>query len=498
MPSSASRQLVWFRADLRTADNAALHHACQSAAGGSGGVVGLFILCARQWRDRHDMADIRAAFVLRHLRQLSLDLHALNIPLVIRACEWFKDVPELVVNVAQQTGCEAVHAGEECELNERLRDDAVAAACDAVGLRFRCYTDNTLSAPGSIVTQQGRSFTVFTPFRKAWTRAAMEQGIPAVLPTPPRQARTGIASDPVPDVLPPFDLSHDRADLWPAGERHALARMQRFAAHRLHDYKNLRDHPGINGTSTLSPYLAVGSISPRQCLALAVDHGGGLANPSPGAEQWISELLWREFYKHILVAFPHVCKRRAFRPIYDSLPWRIDPDALTRWQQGTTGYPIVDAAMRQLRATGWMHNRCRMIAAMFLSKHLLIDWRLGEKHFMRHLIDGDLASNNGGWQWSASTGTDAQPYFRIFNPALQSRRFDARGSYIRMFVPELTALDDDAIHEPWASPLLAARSGYPQPIVDHAMARDRAVDAFERIRAIDAEAGEHASGPHER
>jgi deoxyribodipyrimidine photo-lyase len=257
------------------------------------------------------------------------------------------------------------------------------------------------------------------------------------------------------------------------------------ARSRLLAYKDQRDFPAINGTSTLSPYLAVGAISPRQCLAAAVECNAGRTHDGqPGCDTWISELVWREFYKHILVGFPRVNKHRAFREETEELPWNDDDDQFQAWCDGRTGFPIVDAAMRQLRQTGWMHNRLRMVVAMFLTKDLFIDWRRGEQFFMQHLVDGDLAANNGGWQWSASTGTDAAPYFRIFNPISQSRKFDPHGAFIRRFLPEIAHLDDDAIHEPYGddAPLLTTKLAYPRPMIDRELSRERVLKAFSELK----------------
>ena len=242
-----------------------------------------------------------------------------------------------------------------------------------------------------------------------------------------------------------------------------------------------RDRPDLDATSRLSAYLAAGVLSPRQCLhaALRVNQGefdGG----NPGAVSWINELLWREFYKHILVCYPRVSRHRAFRPETESVRWRNDPKGLAAWKEGRTGIPLVDAAMRQLLATGWMHNRLRMVSAMFLTKNLLIDWREGERWFMQHLIDGDLAANNGGWQWSASTGTDAAPYFRVFSPVRQSHRFAPKGRFIARYVPELATADDKTIHEPWKQPLMTP--DYPTTIVAHQGVKQRVESAFRAAR----------------
>ncbi len=273
------------------------------------------------------------------------------------------------------------------------------------------------------------------------------------------------------------------ANLWPAGEAEALRRLELFTVERMKQYKAQRDLPGINGTSTLSPYLAIGAISARTCLAAAARaNGGKLDSGDEGAMTWISELVWREFYKQVLVAFPRVCMNRAFKPGTERLAWRDDDDDFAAWCEGRTGYPIVDAAMRCLVKTGWMHNRLRMITAMFLTKDLLLDWRKGERFFMQQLIDGDLSQNNGGWQWSASTGTDAAPYFRIFNPFSQSAKFDADGAFIRQWVPELRDVVGEDIHNPGELPgLLRLKLDYPSPIVDHDEARERALAAFKAV-----------------
>ncbi|WYX18753.1 deoxyribodipyrimidine photo-lyase [Achromobacter xylosoxidans] len=264
--------------------------------------------------------------------------------------------------------------------------------------------------------------------------------------------------------------------LWPAGESAAGARLDAFADGVIDAYRDERDFPSLPATSCLSPYLAAGVLSPGQALraALAANQGE-LESGKAGAATWINELLWREFYQHLLAACPALSMHQPMKPETAAVPWRDAPDDLRAWQQGRTGLPIVDAAMRQLLALGWMHNRLRMVTAMFLTKNLLIDWRLGEAWFMAHLVDGDLAANNGGWQWSASTGADSVPYFRVFNPLSQSRKFDPRGVFLREWLPELAHLDDNAIHDP--SPMERAAAGYPAPIVDLPQSRLRALEA---------------------
>lgn len=275
------------------------------------------------------------------------------------------------------------------------------------------------------------------------------------------------------------------ADRWPSGEKHALSRLKAFIDNRIADYADHRDTPSLGGTSTLSPPLAAGILSPRQCLhaALAANQNR-IDSGKNGVVVWIQELIWREFHKSVLVGFPRVSRARAFKQDTERIRWKDDGKAFKAWCEGRTGYPIVDAAMRQLNATGWMHNRLRMITAAFLTKDLLIDWRKGEAYFASRLIDFDLASNNGGWQWSASTGTDAQPYFRIFNPTSQSERFDPDGAFIRKWVPELEDLPAKQIHAPAdkAGRDLFSGLDYPDPIVDHAKARDRAIKVFKDLK----------------
>lgn len=267
--------------------------------------------------------------------------------------------------------------------------------------------------------------------------------------------------------------------VWKVGELHALHLLDHFVNEHLNDYKVSRDIPSILGTSQLSAYLNIGILSIRQCIqALFRQQHGDFIIQSEGQQTWLDELLWREFYQHILFDFPQVSKHLPFKAATQRIDWRDDPVSLEKWQQGQTGIPIVDAGMRQLLATGWMHNRVRMICAMFLTKNLLIDWRKGEQWFMQHLIDGDLAANNGGWQWCASTGTDAVPYFRVFNPVSQSQKFDPNGDYIRRWVPELAHLDAKTIHEPYVKDL-TRNLNYPKPIVDLKMSRVRAIEAFQ-------------------
>jgi deoxyribodipyrimidine photo-lyase len=468
--------LVWFRSDLRVSDNTALHAA--TGAGPHAGVIGVFVISPGEWA-AHDVAPVRVDLILRTLRILSHDLTQRNIPLLIAVAPRPRDVTSVLSQIARRHGVTNLFFNREYEINEARRDQLVCEALGKLGVNCRAFDDQVILAPGSVRTQDGRAYTVFTPFKKRWFAVLGDHGGARVLPAPKPQTPTGIAPSEIPTSINGFVSGIDPS-LWTAGEHEAAKRLKRFAGAPIERYKSERDHPSIDGTSVLSPYLACGAISPRQCLKAAIEaNDGKLDSGGPGPVQWISELVWREFYTHIVHAFPRVCMHRAFKPETDRIRWREAPGDFEAWCRGETGVPIVDAAMRQLNATGWMHNRLRMITAMYLSKDLFLDWRSGERYFMRRLVDGYLASNNGGWQWSASTGTDAAPYFRIFNPVSQSRTYDAQGEFIRRFVPELGGLDDDEIHDPPAP--ARARLSYPAAIADHGAARDRVLRAFKAL-----------------
>lgn len=468
--------LMWFRSDLRVRDNRALHEAC---AGSRGGVVAVFLLTPAQWRD-HDWGPPKAGFVLRSLRSLARELARLNISLKVRTVPRFEGVPAALLELCREVGAERVWFNIEYEVNELTRDDAVRDALEREGVGVRACHDQTIVPVHDIRTKSGGFYTVYTPFRKAWEGVAEDRDLWTPVPAPGKQAELDVEPDEVPEWVEGFGDADIDWDLWPAGEDAAGERLDRFVRTDLDDYAERRDHPSADATSELSPYLAAGVISARTCAHAAVERNRGrLGGGEGGAVKWVQELAWRDFYRHVLIGFPRVCRHRAFRPAVDEgVAWSYDEAAFDAWREGRTGFPIVDAAMRQLAATGWMHNRLRMIAAMFLTKDLLIDWRWGERHFMRTLVDADLANNNGGWQWSASVGTDAAPYFRVYNPTTQGERFDEDGAFVRAHVPELAGLDAPAIHDP--SPLERARLGYPEPVVDHARARDRAIAAFKR------------------
>jgi deoxyribodipyrimidine photo-lyase len=479
-------QLIWLRSDLRVHDNTAL-----SAAMEQGPTLAVYMISPAQWHS-HDDAPCKVDFWLRNLGALKVELEALNVPLlIVQAATWDK-APKALLDLCTIHGIEQVHVNEEYGVNETRRDEDVAVVLGKNGIGFHSHLDQLFFKPGSVLTKSGGYFKVFTQFRKV-CYARLHYSVPAVVRLPRQQSAVHVKSDDVPGHVTGFSAPPDalRA-LWPAGEEEARRRLEAFTDEQVHYYLDERDFPAKPGTSQLSAYLAAGVISPRQCLHAALrSNNGEFETGNAGSVTWINELLWREFYKHVLVGFPRVSRHRAFRPETEALKWRHAPKDLEAWQQGRTGLPIIDAAMRQLLETGWMHNRLRMIVAMYLTKNLLIDWREGERFFMQHLIDGDLAANNGGWQWSSSTGTDASPYFRIFNPQSQSERFDPEGRFIKTWIPELADLNKRDIHNPSALGGLFGAANYPAPIVDLKASRERALTAFKSLPHRQAETQDH-------
>ena len=473
--------LVWFRNDLRVQDHPALYHACQDR---EDGVIAVFFVAHQQWQ-QHDWGAPKIDFVLRNVAALAEALAPRQIPFLVKPVETFAEAPAALLTLAQQHHCKAVYFNREYEWNEQQRDQQAIALLQAQGIRTQSFGEQTYFAPDDpeMVTKAGKPYTVFTPFKKRWLALLQTRGLSPRLPAPPVQPFLDISSSLVPSVREVLSTIPSSSHLWPAGEDIAQTRLEQFCSGPIHHYLHQRDLPTLQGTSALSPYLAAGVISIRHCLQGAIaanEHR--LDAPKNGPGTWLSELVWREFYRHVMVHIPRVCRYRAFKQETEAIPWQRDPVAFERWATGNTGFPIVDAGMRQLKQTGWMHNRLRMITAMFLTKDLLIDWRWGERYFMQHLVDGDLASNNGGWQWSASTGTDAVPYFRIFNPYSQSRKVDPQGQFIRQYCPELSDLDPDQIHDPTTiGPLLRSSLDYPEPMVDHHEARQRTLAVFNAI-----------------
>lgn len=472
--------LYWFRTDLRLTDNTALHHATQD-----GLTIALFIISPQQWQ-LHDDAPCKVDFWLRQLCVLQKDLETLNIPLIIRYCDLWQDVPKLILELCQQYMIEKVYCNQEYGVNEQKRDQATQILLQQQRIEFTADHDRLIFPVGSLKNKTDEYYKVFGAFKqRCYEHLYMQEHYFQTQAKPQKQKTLNILSNPIPDLIQGFQHpSDDLRKQWPVTEKAAWQILDNFIDHHLNQYHQQRDYPAIAGTSRLAAYLNTGILSIRQCLQAArINTEGNFPSNNVGANTWLDELLWREFYTHILHGFPQVSRHHPFKAETTKLKWRNSSEDLQAWQQGRTGIPIIDAAMRQLLTTGWMHNRLRMIVAMFLSKNLLIDWRLGEQWFMQHLIDGDLAANNGGWQWCASTGTDSVPYFRVFNPITQSQKFDPEGQFIRECLPELAHLDDKAIHEPYRYLNKGDVLDYPAPIVDLKQSRVRAIEAFQSIKS---------------
>ncbi len=465
---------MWFRADLRVADNPALYQACQADE-----VVAVYCLTQTQW-DQHGVSRVQRSLIVRQIECLRLELEALNIPLIVLDCGTFERAVPAIVGLVEELSVETLFFNAQYELNEERMSREVQFELQSKGCDAHMLHDQCLISPGGVMTGKQTVPKVFSAFKRRYL-ADFYQLARAMAPKPTSRSTISVVSDVA--SLEGLSVSTPCDELWPAGENEAFARLEKFGEMRLRFYSRDRDHPARAATSTLSPYLAVGIISTAQCLYFALEsEQASIDALGEGAQVWVSELIWRDFYRHVLWSRPDLCRHKPYKKETDALPWSSDAEAFEIWKEGRTGFPLVDAAMRQLKQTGWMHNRLRMVVAMFLTKHLNIDWRLGEAYFMSALVDADFASNNGGWQWSASTGVDAVPYFRIFNPIRQSERFDECGEFIRTFVPELGQIVDKTIHNPRLDQ--RARFGYPEMMVDHAKATANTKAMFKALSVV--------------
>lgn len=482
----AASALVWIRRDLRCDDHAALYHALRRY----GRVYCAFVFDTGILDALPSRGDRRVAFIHASvqaldegLRQLAARSGAPGGGLIVR----HGPARECIVQLARSLGVREVLANRDYEPEAIARDRHVAEALRAEGIAFSDYKDQVLLERDEVLTRQGQPYSVFTPYKRAWL-----DRLDAFQRTPyPVERHAGhLAAPPSGETLPSlaslgFALADPGALPLPAGMQGAQRLLRDFVP-RMAAYHEARDYPGRKGVSYLSVHLRFGTVSIRQLADLAARQA---AQGCAGAQAWLSELAWRDFYFMILWHHPHVVTQ-SFRPAYDRVQWDDAPELWQAWCEARTGYPLVDAAMRQLRQTGYMHNRLRMVVASFLTKDLGIDWRRGERYFAEHLNDYDLAANNGGWQWAASTGCDAQPWFRIFNPVTQSQKFDPGGAFIRRYLPELAQVPDAHIHFPAAmKPLELQACGlrlgqdYPLPVVDHARARERTLMRFHFLGA---------------
>ena len=427
------KNIVWFRSDLRTLDNPALHAAITNTPNVE--VRAVYYVTEQQWL-AHNWGANKIGFVLHGVLDLQKELATLNIELDIEYCADFKVLPPQLLSYARKHQAKGLFFNQEYELNETLRDRNVIKIFSQNSITIQSYNSQTLIEPGIILTKQASPYNVFTPFKRACYEYLAGNPItitPALKRSP---SKNSIQTSSIDNRYQHY-LQNPILKSWQFGQKAALAALNQFCNDRIYNYQDDRDFPALDATSNLSAHLAVGSISAKQCfVAATASNQHEFSSGRAGVVCWISELIWRDFYRNIIFHYPRLCKGENFNRKYDRVAW-LDPEPnLTKWQNGQTGVPIVDAAMRQLITTGWMHNRLRMIVAMFLTKNLLIDWRHGEEFFSKHLIDLDFASNNGGWQWSASTGTDAVPYFRIFNPITQGKKFDPNGAFVKKYCAE--------------------------------------------------------------
>ena len=455
--------LFIFNSDLRLRNNPALSNA--SLKGSS--LTTLFIFNPKKWNN-HNESNLKIAFQIEHLKELSEKLKNLNIPLKLINADGIEDESKKIIDFVKKNEIQEVFINKEYGVNEMLRDETLQKDLERMNKKLNIY-DSSIFHPDSVKTQSDTFFKVFTPFSRAFRSKLMSKKI-EVSELPKRQEHAISVSD----KIESFKLDKNDQEIfnqYEIGEEKALEKLENFIDHKILNYKKNRDFPALDGTSALSPYLSSGILSSGQCIFYVFQK---YSEDEIGVKTWINEIIWREFYKYILFHNPRVSKNHSFSEKYDKFPWLNNEDSFISWSKGQTGVPIIDAAMRQLNATGWMHNRLRMIVAMYLTKNLLIDWRKGEKYFMNKLIDGDFASNNGGWQWSASTGVDAAPYFRIFNPITQSEKFDKEGTFIKKWIPEIAAAKN--IHDP--STEERKEMGYSYHLVDLKESRKEAIEKF--------------------
>ncbi|WP_241592490.1 deoxyribodipyrimidine photo-lyase [Rosenbergiella epipactidis] len=473
----SQQHLVWFRHDLRLRDNPALSAACMD---NEAEVIALWCVTPEQWK-QHNVSARQLNYQYDALVILQQDLQERGIPLLIINTPSYQTLEKEFMQLFENYKIDKVFYNYQYEVNERNRDKHIEALCHHQDIVCQGFTDSTLFSPGSVLTGQGKMYHVFTPFSRAVQKKLSAEGVECSTLPHQRKHPSAVKSS----TLPDFSTKAGEYDTkrFPVGHDAALTRLREFSKNTVEGYAEQRDLPAEDDTSRLSAALAIGLVSAKQCVKrILADHPHALEQAG-GAATWLNELIWRDFYRHLLVAEPQLCRYQPFQTWTDHIHWQNNKKHFTAWCEGKTGFPIVDAGMRQLNQTGWMHNRLRMVCASFLVKDLLIDWRWGERYFSEQLIDGDLAANNGGWQWAASTGTDAAPYFRIFNPTRQGERFDPKGAFIRQWLPELKDVPEKNIHEPWLwADKQDKKLDYSRPIVEHRQAREATLQAFEQAR----------------
>ncbi|MEJ6066956.1 deoxyribodipyrimidine photo-lyase [Psychrobacter sp. 16-Bac2893] len=516
--------LMWFRRDLRVHDNTALAAICERANEDNAQLSAVFFLTPEQWQ-AHDMSLTQLDYIARTLPILAEKLHQLNIILTVQVCPSFTDCIVTLSALCESNNISCVMANHEYEGNEVARDELLTKQLANNEIEFIRWHDQCILPPKSITTNDDSMYQVFTPFYKKWRHTLEVSDIQihtALAIIDNKQVNltlSEINANPTQDIEAlckktvhdyqeylqthksyqyiDTDKQISQARLaYPAGEVAACHRLEHFIADDINNYDVSRDVPSLQATSQLSAYLTIGTISPRLCYLQATQALGELHRndgdnfdngDNNDINRWISELAWRDFYRHVLDYKPELIRHQAYKYETDKkINWSYDEDVFAAWREGKTGVPLVDAAMRCLNATGYMHNRLRMVTAMFLTKDLLIDWRWGERYFMQQLIDGDFASNNGGWQWSASTGTDSAPYFRIMNPFSQAKSHDFDGIFINTWLPELKPIPTSILHSEDKMRKALSKNGtfadidYPVPIVEHKLARQLAIAEFKK------------------
>ncbi|MDX1920042.1 MAG: deoxyribodipyrimidine photo-lyase [Candidatus Caenarcaniphilales bacterium] len=480
------KSLFWFRRDLRLKDNTALYHAIKE----SQQLAFVFVFDSNILNKLADKDDKRVFYIFESLMELKSKLKALGSDLLVV----YGDPQELIPSVAEALGVDVVFTNRDYEAYPLKRDEMVQAKLNQDNRQLITCKDHVIFESTEVTKADKKPYTIFTPYKRAWLTRLIEDPKAALYDYPSEELLKKS------DLVSTKEIENANVKLFNAGAKlvakisdigfketeiivkpgtdEAHKQLESFFQQKVFTYKTARDFPSEVGTSHMSVHLRFGTVSIRECYRKAQEllDKAKSAEEKENIEGWLSELIWREFYSMILQAFPHV-EEKSFRKEYQNLLWRVDKDLLTAWKEGKTGYPIVDAGMRQLKQTGQMHNRVRMITASFLVKDLLINWKEGEAHFAQYLLDFDLASNNGGWQWAASTGTDAAPYFRIFNPSLQGQRFDPKCLYIKKFVPELKDVDPEKIHK-----LNFVAANYPKPIVKHEEVKAAVLEMFKKAK----------------
>ena len=469
------KSLVWLRNDLRMDDNPALRQACVSSE-----EVHCIYIFSREQMEVHNQANCKIEFIISNLRNLGNSLKEINIPLTIVNSDGFDDNANKILDVINERSISKVYWNNMFGVDENERDQEVQNVLNDKNIYYETFNDQVVYSPGTITTKEDKPYSVFTPFKRRWIENFNLELLDIEFNYTSKN-NSGIDSS-INEFNFEFEKLHTvDMSLWRIGEANAISMLNNYLEKKVLSYSKDRNDPIIDGTSRLSPYLASGIISPKRCILEALKRNNfELDSGESGIVKWIDEIIWREFYKNIMHSFPKVSKGLPFQDYTKNIKWRFDQDEFEAWKRGKTGFPIIDSAMRQLNTEGWMHNRLRMVVAMFFTKNMLHDWRLGEAFFMENLIDGDFSSNNGGWQWSSSTGTDAAPYFRIFNPITQSKNFDRDGLFIKKHIEELQDLDKKEIHDP--SEKVRKHLNYPMQILDLKESRLRAIDAFNEAK----------------